>query len=185
MRCLIFLVFNVMSVASLAQKNAQNSVMLSYLPTREIMQTDSFSFCSIKYGIPKDCETKTQINCCNYFPGSSMDSPGSDPQQLSCIGGTLMWKYFADEKSRKEDFAKMIANFKKINHQIKAIFCYLHGTKVEGIKMHIDPENGLKYYIIITQGKVNGQNVLVELMTYTELQNNQIIHPTLQQILKL
>lgn len=96
-----------------------------------------------------------------------------------------MWKYFHDEKSRKEDFAKMISNFKKVNHQIKSIFCYLQGTKVEGIKMHIDPENGLKYYIIITQGKVNGQNVLVELMTYTELQNNQIIPPIIQQIIRL
>ncbi len=145
-----------------------------------IKSTDSFTFCSVKYKISRDCNKKNQSNCC-----SADLNPNN--LQLGCYNGTsLFWTYYKAEWIARQNFESIPAQWMQ---QMKNLYSenitrLLVDQKVLANKITYQTKAGHKAYCIITYGTVNGQSVLVQLVSSKEIKKNSDIQPVFQQIIK-
>lgn len=146
-----------------------------------IKSIDSFTFCNVSYKIARDCDKKDQSNCC---------SADLNPYnlQLACYNGTgLSWNYFNTEWNARQSFesipAQWMQQMKKLSSE--NITCLLVNQKVPANKIIYETKQGHQGYCIITYGVINGQPVLVQLLSSKELKKNKDIQPVFQQIIRL
>src|SRR4051812_327921 len=84
---------------------------------------DSISFCSIKFKVPKECET--QYNAPNYIV-----SEGNNTTLIKCGNISLQWVY-PDKDSLEVKGERMVAKNELKNNQIKP---YVLDKEVKGFK---------------------------------------------------
>ena len=176
----IALFFFSSTLAAQEATNTGSSVPDSIL-NKIIKSTDSFIFCSNKYKISRDCDKKDQSNCC---------SADLNPYnlQLGCYNGvSLFWTYFKTEWMARQNFESFPAQWMQQmkNLYSERITCLLVDQKVPANKITYETKEGHKSYCIITYGTINGQPVLVQLVSSKEIKKNKDIQLVFQQIIKL
>ena len=159
--------------------NTDSSIHDSLL-NKIISSTDSFTFCNVSYKISRDCNKRNQSNCC---------SADLNPHnlQLGCSNGTsLFWTYSKSEFIARQNFesipAQWMQQMKKLTSE--PVNCLLVSQKVPANKVSCVTKEGHKFYCIITYGIVNGQPVLVQLVSSKEIKKNKDIQDVFQQIIK-
>lgn len=148
-------------------------------PPGPIPVRDSFTFCGVKYKIPRNCRGESQGDCC-----SAMTSP----DQLSCHNGTgLFWHYMPTEESAKLHVESLPSQWTKQTQKFSAetIDCYLAGKPVKAYRTISEKSNGDTFHCLAMYGSVNGQVVVAQLRSQKELKTNKDIQPVFQQIIKL
>ena len=158
-----------------------NSAVPDSILNKIIKSTDSFTFCNVSYKISRDCLKKDQSNCC---------SADLNPYnlQLGCYNGTsLFWTYFKSEFIARQNLESITAQWMQQSKKLSSenITCLLVNEKVPANKISYETKEGHKFYCILTYGVVNGQAVLVQLVSSKELKKNKDIQPVFQQIIKL
>ena len=145
-----------------------------------IKSTDSFTFCNVSYKISRDCSKRDQSNCC---------SADLNPHnlQLGCYNGTsLFWTYLKSEFIARQNFeslpAQWMQQMKKLTSE--PVNCLLVNQPVHANKISCETREGHKFYCIITYATVNGQPVLVQLVSSKEIKKNKDIQPVFQQVIK-
>jgi hypothetical protein len=179
----LFLTAFIFYTLSLAAQNPadMNALMPDSLmrgSNKSTILKDSFIFCSVTYKIPRDCNKKNQANCC---------SGDINPPQLGCYNGTtLTWDYFKSKDIARQNFesipAQWIQQSKKLSSE--KITCFLVNQIVSATKIKYETKEGHLSYSILAYGIVNGQAVLVNLISSKEIKNNKDIQPVFQQIIK-
>lgn len=152
-----------------------------------IKSTNSFSFCSRLYKIPRDCDKKDQSNCCSFSSQVFLDHKLPFTGQLGCNDGTsLFWTYFESEDQAKNSFngyppqiKKQMKEFKQ--EKIKLLIC---GQEAIAYKLNCTTNQGYKLNEIIAHININGQHVFVQLHSQKDLKSSTEIKPVFQQILK-
>ncbi|MET0392488.1 MAG: hypothetical protein ABW019_05075 [Chitinophagaceae bacterium] len=150
-----------------------------FIPPGPVPVRDSFTFCGVKYKIPRNCKDESQVNCC-----SAMTSP----DQLSCYNGTgLFWHYMPTEESARFNFESLPSQWMKQAQKFSSetIDCYLASIPVKAYRCVAGKSNGNKSHSISVYGTVNGQAVVAELFSQKELKSNSDIQPVFQQIIRL
>jgi hypothetical protein len=184
----VALIFSATTLIAQEPTNTNTSLLDSILSisiqdsmlNKVIKSTDSFTFCSVKYKISRDCNKKDQSNCC-----SADLNPNN--LQLGCYNGTsLFWSYCKAEWIARQNFesipAQWMQQMKKLTSE--PVNCLLVNQKVPANKISCETKEGHKHYCIITYGTVNGQPVLVQLVSSKEIKKNKDIQAVFQQIIK-
>jgi len=145
-----------------------------------IKSTDSFTFCNVSYKISRDCNKRDQSNCC---------SADLNPYnlQLACYNGTgLFWTYFESEFTAMQNFESIPAQWMQQMKRLtsESVTCLLAGQKVKANKIEYVTKENNKFYCIMTYGIVNGQPVLVQLLSSKEIKKNKDIQDVFQQIIR-
>ena len=182
MRQFLIIIFFFFSIISLAQNPyIADSLKFYGISNKSITSIDSFTFCFIKYKVPRDCDSKNQSNCC---------SANLNPHllQLGCYDGTaLFWDYFVSEQIARDNFESLPVQWEKQMKKLDKIpiTCYLINKEVKGYKVSYETHQGHKGHYILTYGVVNGQAVLLQLSSSKELKSNKNIQPVIRQIVRL
>ncbi|MBL7744718.1 MAG: hypothetical protein JNN00_14700 [Chitinophagaceae bacterium] len=172
-----------LTISSIGQISNTESSLLTSDPSQQKVSTDSFSFCSIKFKVPRDCNKKSEANCCT----AETSARGGN---LGCYNGiTLMWTYFQNEKSLRDYFEYRTSHSQK--EQIKRfhkkpITCFLLGKQIEGFRIKFENFKGVKWQSIIIEDKINDKYVSIELLIPSHRKlKEQNISTGIKQILKL
>jgi hypothetical protein len=184
----IALIFSATTLIAQEPTNTSTSLRDSILSISEpdsmlnkvIKSIDSFTFCSVKYKISRDCNKINQSNCC---------SADLNPHnlQLGCYNGTsLFWTYFKAEWIARQNFESIPAQWMQQMKKLisEPVNCLLVNQKVLANKISCVTKEGHKHYCIITYGTINGQPVLVQLVSSKEIKKNKDIQNVFQQIIK-
>ena len=161
--------------------NQPDSNKIESIQPKEKVYRDSFAFCFIKFKIPRICDSEDQSNCCavTEYPANSF----MQENQLGCSNGNaIYWTYFKTEQIAKSNFENKLG---MDYYKCRRITCYLNGKKTKGYKLICKLSEGKYFFQILTYGFVNGQSVLVRLVTLNEIKKDKQIQPAFKQILRL
>lgn len=184
MKHFLLILLLLFSLGSTAQSSLAESRSVSSVINKPVSTTDSFTFCSTRFKVPReDCSAKTEINCCS---ATSVDNRGS----LACNNGTtLFWTYFDNEPDRHNFFRNLTTNSQKEQTRRlskKPVTCLLLGKELEGYLVKYKFFNGAELQSIIVEDMVNGYNVVVELhLAAFRKPNKQKLSDGIQQILQV
>jgi hypothetical protein len=152
----------------------------------EIRSTNSFSFCSKLYRIPRDCDNEDQSNCCSFSSQVFLDHKLATGQ-LSCYNGTsLSWTYFESEDQAKTGFDGYPPQIKKQMKEFKQekIKLFICGQETIAYKLNYTTFQGYKGYEIIAHVTINGQHASVHLHSQKDLKSSKEMQPIFQQIIQ-
>ena len=153
----------------------------------DIKSTNSFSFCSRLYKIPRDCDRKDQSNCCSFSSQVHLGQKLPITGQLGCYDGTsLFWTYFESEDQAKSGFEGYSPQIKKQANKFKQtkIKLFICNQEASAYKLNFTTYQGYKGNEIIAYVNMNGQYVFVQLHSQKELKSSIEMQPIFQQILK-
>jgi hypothetical protein len=153
----------------------------------DISSTNSFSFCSKLYEIPRDCGKRNESNCCSFSSQVRLGEKLPNSGQLGCYdGASLFWTYYESEDqamSACEGNAiqpnQQMAKFKQT--KIKLFICNQEAIAYE---LNYTTREGYKVNSIIACGKVNGQNVFIRFYFKNKATTSSKIQPAFQRILQ-
>lgn len=142
---------------------------------------DSFTFCSMKFSIPRECDEEQETNCCDVDIDGYMHN-------FSCYNGTsLFWEYVNIEWA-EDIFISLPPQIKKHakSYKKEPITCYILGKKLPGLKETFEPRSGGELvYSILTYGTVNDQSFYCRLISQTDIKNNEDIPPGIRQVFRV
>jgi hypothetical protein len=152
----------------------------------DISSTNSFSFCSKLYEIPRDCGKRNESNCCSFSSQVRLGEKLPNSGQLGCYdGATLMWTYCESEHDAKSVFEghspQIKRQMKKFSQtKIKLFIC---DQEADAYRLNYTTQDGIKLNEIISYARINGQSVFIHLLSDNELKSSKEIQPIFRQIL--
>ena len=167
MNKVLIILLNLAAFVSFGQTTPQDPVG-NFSVGKQTISLDSFTFCSMRFKVPRDCDKRYQGNCCSFR---------DQPDQFGCNNGLgITWHYFPNEASAKSSF-ESITN--QVQTQMKnakrdTIACYLVGTEAKAYRLKCETKEGYKFTQIFTYGVVNGQAVIVQLTSDKKIKKNKI-----------
>ncbi len=165
--------------AVFAQVGQPDSLLPYTVTLEQEVRTDSFVFVGKSYALPRKCNRKNQSNCCSYR---------SNPDQVGCYDGTTMsWSYIPNEEIAKMNVESLVAQSEK---QMKKFIAtqrtfYVMGKEVTGYQISYETMEGTLGNRIITSGVVDGQAVLIDMLSAIPLKKNKDIQSVFRQIIRL
>lgn len=154
--------------------------------TEKVKRTDSVTFCSRTFAIPRECtdyerSDELEANCCSA-------NIGSNSGDFACYNGTtLFWDYTLTEERARDIFESIPPQTKRQMKSFKSkrITCYLLGKKVKGLKATYTMISGEEGSSIFAYGTINSQPIYIELVSFTEFKSNEDIPKGIRQIVTL
>jgi len=153
----------------------------------EIRSTNSFSFCSRLFKIPRDCNKKNESNCCSFSSEVHLHQKLPLAGQLGCYDGTsLFWTYYESEYEAKGTFEgyspqlrRQMKKFKE--NKIKLFIC---NQETVGFQFTYTTVEGFTGHTIVAYANVNGQPVFIRVDSPKELKSSTQMRPVFQEILQ-
>jgi hypothetical protein len=178
---LSFAAFIVISQCCFSQGNSKQRDLLS-----QVSSTDSFSFCSINFSIPQNCGQQAKYGHHSYVNEILKDQTMSRMEVLSCDDETLSWNYLKDAGALQTSLESMMLQLERQMKKFekKQFGCLLLNREATGYKINMQPEAGPEIHEIIAYGYVNGQNVLLELVSAKEIKNSKTLGDPFNQIIE-
>ncbi len=172
MKKVIAILFQLSSIICFAQTSLYN-----FSVEKQTISLDSFTFCTMHFKVPRDCNKKFQGNCCSF-----RDHPNS----LNCNNGvSLSWLYEPNEalaKMNSENMANQIQEQMK-KAKTDTIICFLADKETKAYRLKCKTKDGNKFYEIFTYAVINGQAVVVYLMSDKKINKNKNLQPVMREIL--
>lgn len=107
------------------------------------MILDSFAFCGLRFQISRDCDKKSEVNCCSH---------NLSPPQVGCYNGTtLSWDYFKTKEIASDIVESIVDQMMKQQKEFKnePITCNLSETKVKRYRLICTTKENNKWSEII------------------------------------
>jgi len=148
-------------------------------PQNANYNTDSFTFCNKTFKVPRDCSDKSLYNCCIY--GNSSLVCGSEK------GDFMNWYYLPTLDLARQIFEGSLETRESTNTgkiSKRQVNWYLLGVKTTSWYIEAESNMGLKTYVVLSYGTVNGKFVVTEYYAHARITQNYILPKVFREIIR-
>jgi hypothetical protein len=156
----------------------------------EIKSTNSFYFLSKLFAIPRNCDNKTELDCCIFSAYISKLDNGRFQSQLSCSNGTtLIWTIYDTEEMAKQNLENSLNSRSQIKKEFKKfkqeeVDFFVFDNKVKAYRQSFTTQNGYQYFEYKFYGTINGQSIFGSLMLLNQNKSSKELSQLFQQLVR-